>query len=63
MGAPLPWLRTAAVKDALKIPSGYEPFAVFALGYPSGPAAGKPRDRPQIVWADAEDEDHFTEDE
>ena len=63
VGAPLLWLRTAAVKDALKIPSGYEPFAVFALGYPSGPAAGKPRDRPQIVWADAEDEDHLTEDE
>lgn len=51
VGAPLLWLRDAAVKAEIGIAEHLAPFAVFTLGYPSGTATGTPRERPQIIWS------------
>ena len=51
VGSPMLWMRDEAVKSELGIPSGFEPFAVFTLGYPATVPASQPRERPTIIWS------------
>lgn len=50
VGSPMLWMRDDAVKSELGIPAGFEPFAVFTIGYPAEVPAGQPRERPTILW-------------
>jgi len=50
LGAPLPWLRSAGVAQAMGIPSGFEPSVVIALGHPAERPEPKSRPRPEIIW-------------
>jgi nitroreductase len=53
VGSPMLWMRDLAVRAELGIPEGFEPFSVFTLGYPNGPATGQVRARPRILWSEA----------
>jgi nitroreductase len=48
--AALPWLREPQTRAELGIPETLTPFAAFTLGHPQGMPAGKPRERPPIIW-------------
>ena len=50
VGSPLQWVRDPVTRAELGIPERYDPFAIFALGYPSGAPSGTPRERPRVIW-------------
>jgi nitroreductase len=51
VGSPLLWMSDPAVRAELSVPEGFEPYAVFTLGYPRTTPDGKPRGRPEIIWS------------
>ena len=52
VGAPMAWLREAAVKAELGLPADLEPIAALCLGYPGSNPPAPPRERPPIIWSD-----------
>ena len=50
VGSPMLWMRDAATRAEFAIPDGYDPVAVFTLGYPADAPTGTPRPRPTIQW-------------
>lgn len=50
VGSALPWLCEAPARAELAIPDALTPFAAFTLGHPQGMPAGRPRERPPIIW-------------
>ena len=50
VGSPMQWIGDSQTKADLGIPAGYEALAVFTLGYPADTPAGKPRQRPRVIW-------------
>ena len=51
VGAPMLWMRDAGVRAELGVPEGWQPFAVFTLGYPRALPQGRPRAKPAIIWS------------
>ena len=52
VGAPMLWLRDAAVRAELGIPAGIEPVAALCLGYAKSVPAPPPHEPPTIVWSE-----------
>ena len=50
VGAPMLWLRTAAVKSELGIPSNLTPVSALCMGYAREVPPPPPRGRPTIIW-------------
>ncbi len=46
------WLETQEGKDAIGLPSDYQPIAPIIVGHPRGPAPPVPRKPPIIDWID-----------
>jgi nitroreductase len=51
VGSPMTWLRDAAVKAELGLPTDLEPVAALCLGYPKSTPPAPPRERPPILWS------------
>jgi nitroreductase len=51
VGLALPWLCDSQTRAELAIPDGLTPYAAFTLGHPQGMPAGKPRERPPVIWS------------
>lgn len=50
VGAALPWLRSAGVADALRLPAGFEPAVAIVIGLAAESPRGQPRPMPAIEW-------------
>ncbi len=50
VGSAMTWLRGAAVKAELGLPTDLEPVAAICLGYPKSIPPAPPRERPPILW-------------
>ena len=53
VGSPMLWMSDPAVRIELGIPEGYQPYAVFTLGYTRTVPDGRPRAKPSIIWGGA----------
>lgn len=53
VGAPMPWLRSAGVADALGLPAGFDPAVAIVLGHAAESPRGQPRPIPTIEWCSA----------
>jgi nitroreductase len=52
LGAPMPWLASAEVREEIGIEKGYDPAVAIVLGYPDETPLGQPRPKPSIRWFD-----------
>jgi nitroreductase len=50
VGAPMPWLRSNGVAEALGLPTDYEPAVAIVMGYAAESPQGLPRSRPTVIW-------------
>jgi nitroreductase len=50
IGAPIPWLTSPGVADALRVPAGFTPLVAMLLGHPAEVPRGSPRPRPVVHW-------------
>ena len=53
VGAPLPWLHSAGVADALGLPAGFDPAVAIVVGHAAESPRGQPRPLPAIQWCSA----------
>ena len=53
VGAPMPWLRSAGVADALGVTAGFEPAVAIVMGHAAESPRGQPRPSPVIEWRSA----------
>ena len=53
VGAPMPWLRSAGVADALGLPAGFDPAVAIVIGHAAESPHGQPRPPPAIQWCSA----------
>ena len=53
VGAPMPWLRSAGVADALGLPAGFDPAVAIVIGHAAESPHGQPRPLPAIKWCSA----------
>jgi len=53
VGAPLPWLRSAGVADALGLPAGFDAAVAIVMGFAAESPRGQPRPLPAIEWCGA----------
>ena len=53
VGAPMPWLRSAGVAEALGVPAGFEPQVAIVLGHAAESPPGHMRPLPAIEWCSA----------
>ena len=55
VGSPMLWLKTAAAKAQLRIPSELTPAAAFCLGYPAVIPDPPSRMGPPVIWLSSQD--------
>ena len=53
VGAPMPWLRSAGVADALGVPAGFEPQVAIVLGHAAESPPSPLQPLPAIEWCSA----------